>query len=337
MLMADRRPRRRHAPPRATPRRGRIALVAALLVVAVAVGGAFAYLWNLDRTVNANLDRVSDAFPAEESRPAPPVVPAGAQAEPITVLLIGGDARPGSSMSTPQRSDLLMVMRISAERDRVSIVSIPRDSWVDVPGRGKHKINAAYAYGGFPLAVATVEQLLGSRIDHVAAIDMQGLKDMTDALGGVQVQVASEFDSGGYHFEPGPRTLDGDEALAFVRERKSFASGDLERVVNQQRFLTGLITEALGREGLKDPGQLSALATTTSTYLTVDDELTGERIREIGWDMLGVTASDLDFETIGVTGTGRSSDGQSIVVLDPAGVDRLSTALADDTMESYEP
>ncbi len=311
--------------------------MAALVVVAIAVTGAFVYLWNLDRTVNANLDRVADAFPAEGTRPEPAVVPAGAVAAPITVLLIGGDARPGSSSSAPQRSDLLMVMRISAERDKVSIVSIPRDSWVDVPGRGMNKINAAYAFGGFPLAVETVEQLLGSRIDHVAAIDMEGLRDMTDALGGVRVQVASEFDSGEYHFEPGPRTLDGEEALAFVRERKSFASGDLERVVNQQRFLTGIVTEALGREGLRDPGQLSALATTTSTYLTVDDALTGERIREIGWEMLGVTASDLDFQTIGVTGTGRSPDGQSIVVLDPEGVQRLGTALSDDTMESYVP
>ncbi|RAG68396.1 LytR family transcriptional regulator, partial [Burkholderia multivorans] len=132
------------------------------------------------------------------------------------------------------RSDSILVMHLPENGSNVQIMSIPRDSWVDIEGQGKAKINAALSYGGLPLAVKTVSDFIGTPIDHVAIIDFEGFKGLTDSLGRVRVNSEQAFTQNGYTFEKGENLLNGDEALTFVRERKSFKDGDFQRARNQQ-------------------------------------------------------------------------------------------------------
>ncbi|WP_316296705.1 LCP family protein, partial [Clavibacter michiganensis] len=150
-------------------------LVGIATVIAVA---ASVFVGGLARSFDANTTTISDAFPAG----ARPAATDGAE----NILLIGSDSRaeldPDGDGAAGGRSDTLMLLHVPADRKAVYLMSIMRDSWVDVPGHGKAKINAAYSWGGVPLVEQTVEQLLDSRIDHVAEIDFAGFEDMTDAL-----------------------------------------------------------------------------------------------------------------------------------------------------------
>lgn len=320
-------------------RRTVIVLLASLGVVLLALTAALVYGYQTVTDIADSFEKVPDAFPDEASRPT--VDPGDSAAvdgrTPMTVLLLGSDGLTTSESQRGQRSDATMVVRISAERDRVDVVSIPRDTWVPIPGRGEAKINAAYSFGGFPLAVSTVEGLLGVRIDHVASIDMGGLIDMTDALGGIDVELDEGFtsSSGTYTFTEGVNHLDGKEALALARERKQLAEGDLSRVENQQLVLQALLVEALSRDTLTDPRSAVDFASTTARYTRVDDGVTADFIRDIGWQMRGFEMADLHFHTMGLAGFGRSADGQSILVIDPAATERLAAALRTDTMETY--
>src|SRR5690606_2503774 len=141
---------------------------------------------------------------------------------------------------TGQRSDVMMLVHIPADRSGVYIMSFPRDLYVDIPGHGKDRINAALAFGGVPLTVTTVENYTGVPIDHVALIDFEGVKSLVDSLGGVEVDVPQDFESGGHRFTEGTQHVDGEQALAFVRARKNFADGDFQRNRNQQSLLKGI-------------------------------------------------------------------------------------------------
>ena len=171
----------------------------------------------------------------------------------MNILLLGSDSRGattsvGAAGVSDQRSDTMMLVHIDADRKNVYVMSIMRDLWVPIPGNGTAKINAALAWGGTPLAIQTVEQLLGARIDHVAIIDFQGLKAMTDALGGVDVDSPVAFTtvkSPHYTFSQGLNHLDGDQALAFARERYAFATADYQRVADQQALLRGILNKLL--------------------------------------------------------------------------------------------
>src|SRR5690606_3044864 len=114
------------------------------------------------------------------------------------------------------RADTIMVVHVPADHETVQVMSIMRDNWVPIPGRGEAKVNAAMAWGGMPLMVETVESLIDTRIDHVAVIDFESFKGLTEAVGGVTVDNPRSFRAvSGQRFEEGEITLIGDDALAF--------------------------------------------------------------------------------------------------------------------------
>ena len=231
-----------------------------------------------------------------------------------------------------------MVVHVSADRQNVTVMSIMRDSWVDIPGHGEAKVNAALAYGGVPLAVQTVESLIGSRIDHVAIVDFESFKGLTDAVGGVDVDNPIGFESShlkGHTFPQGVVHMNGDEALAFTRERYAYSDGDYQRVRNQQLVVKALISKVLSADTALNPGRLTEVIGAVAPYLTVDAGLTSGYAAGLGLEMRDVRAGDITFFTAPTLGTGTSDDGQSIVVLDEAGLAEVQAAFRDDTLAAF--
>jgi LCP family protein required for cell wall assembly len=328
---------RRSARPR---RRRRPFLVALIATVGSLVGiaGVIAvvaslFIGGLARSYDRNTETIADAFP-EGTRPA---ATAGAE----NVLLIGSDSRSGSQIDDGARggrSDTLMLAHVPADRKAVYLMSIMRDSWVDVPGHGPAKINAAYAWGGIPLTVQTVEQLLDVRIDHVAEIDFAGFTGMTDALGGVTVDAPQAFTTSRgveHHIVAGPNHLDGQEALAFVRERYAFADADHTRVRNQQAFMRGIVDGLLSRGTVTNPARIQDFVTATSKYLAVDPSLTFGTLVDLGWSLRDVRADDLHTFTMPTAGGGTSPDGQSYVAVNTGAVQSLSASLRSDDLARW--
>jgi LCP family protein required for cell wall assembly len=157
---------------------------------------------------------------------------------PLFVLVIGSDARPGRS-AVNARADSIHIVGVNPSRGRVSIVGVPRDSWVSIPGSGTNKINAALVQGGPELLVRTVEQVSRIHIDAYVLTAFVGFERLVDAVGGLDVTIPYAIDdaSAGAHLQRGPEHLNRSEALAFARARHDVPAGDFSRSFNQGRLM----------------------------------------------------------------------------------------------------
>lgn len=317
------------------PARMVILILLAVVVVAAVLGGFF--IANLANSFNSHTQKIAAAFPSEGLRPSED----SSSAE--NILLLGSDSR-GASSSTAeaggasdQRSDSMMWVHIPADRKNVYVMSIMRDTWVSIPGYGDAKINAAMAYGGVPLLVQTLEGLFGSRVDHVVLADFEGFKSITDAVGGVDVNVPVAFtvEGSGLSFAKGPQTLNGEQALAFVRERYAFVDGDYQRVKDQQIFMKALFSKVLKPSTLANPVTVTQLVDKISPYLTVDKDLTAANVGELLFSLRDVRSHNIKTFTLPSNGTGTSADGQSIVLKDEAAIEAIAAALKSDTVGAY--
>ena len=353
-----------------TPARRRHTFRAVLLVLlALALlipASAGVYLYNLGRIFDSETTKIENVFPAESTRPQPSVAngaagaggtgggvpgaaPAPAGATPsdtgrsLNILVLGSDSRGAttaqatSGTGSNQRADTLMLVHIPANRNKIYSISLMRDLWVPIPGRGNAKINAALAFGGVPLMVQTVESLLGQRIDHVAMIDFKGFVGMTDALGGVEVNIPAPFVS--YHdqiaFPAGTNTLDGEHALEFVRERYAFADGDYQRVRNQQAFIRALLAKNLSAGTLLNPLKVHNVVSAIAPFISVDAGLDAGTLAGLGVELKDVRPNDMVMFTLPTRGIGTSADGQSVVLPDPAAIGAISAAMAGDSLGDY--
>lgn len=328
--------------PKATTRRRRRWLTVLVISVAVIVVGAAAavgyVLTSAVRSVS-EVERVPDALPTG-SRPPEPSTTAtqAALPPPMNVLLIGSDKR---SATENGRSDSFIVLHISADRKTAYLVSFPRDMWVAIPGHGTAKINAAYSYGGSPLAVQTVEQLTGARIDHVVTTDFADFVGLVDVVGGVTVDnpVASKARDTAtgvsYNWPQGPVTLDGPAALLYSRQRYELPNGDLDRALRQRALLKALALKVATPEVLANPAVLSRVISTVSKYVTVDAQMTDQVILDLATSMRITSSGQVRMLQAPIKGFARSADGQSYDVVDVAGVAELGKALQDDTMAAY--
>ena len=320
-------------PRRKKKRVWRKVLVGVLVVVVLGVLGVGVYLWNVGRSFNDNANQLTDEQVFGTQRPD------GDKQEGGTNILLLGSDEPMKDVdvnsSQGLRSDSIMVMHLPENGSNVQIMSIPRDSWVDIKGHGKAKINAALSYGGLPLAVSTVSDFIGTPIDHVAIIDFEGFKGLTDSLGGVTVNSEQAFTQNGYTFEKGENTLNGDEALTFVRERKSFKDGDFQRARNQQAFIKGLISELISANTLSNPQKIQNMITEFAPYMYVDSGLNAQYISSTAFAMRDVRPSDIEFFTSPTAGVGRSSDGQSIINVDEDELKKVQDAFKNDTLADY--
>jgi len=195
-----------------------------------------------------------------------------AQNQSFSVLLMGIDT--GDLGRVEQgRSDTMMVATVSPEDNQTTIVSIPRDTYVDIIGRGtQDKINHAYAFGGPAMSMNTVENYLDIPIDHYISINMAGLKELVDAVGGIEVNNDLTFSQNGYDFTIGKITLDGDQALAYSRMRHEDPNGDYGRQERQRKIVEGIARKVLSFDGVsKYQGILSAVESNMKTDMSFDD------------------------------------------------------------------
>ena len=253
------------------------------------------------------------------------------------ILLLGSDTRSGSEAAqvSGSRADSIMLAHIPADGKGVYLVSIMRDTWVNIPGYGAAKINAALNYGGISLQVATVENLLGIKIDHVAEIEFEGFKALVNSVGGVDVQVPFNFDINIWSFKQGVQHMDGGAALAFVRARYQFADGDYQRVRNQRAFLRGLYNTMKSKGALDNVGSFQSAVESIAGYMRVDSGLNAAQIAQIAAPVLTSGDTTMRMTTLPNAGPGWSYDGQSIVIVNQATNANLSYALQHDSMDQF--
>ena len=263
-----------------------------------------------------------------------------------TFLLMGTDTRSpvgttGSDAAAPdfvfgaQRSDAIMLATVAGDGRSASVVSIPRDSWVPIPGRGMNKINAAYAFGGPTLLVRTVEALTRVRVDHFAVVDFAGFAQMTDAVGGIDVVApASATGRRVGSAAAAPRHLDGAEALAYVRQRYDLPGGDFDRVRRQQNALRALVRQSLSSGTLSSPTRAYGLVDTLTRHMGVDDSLSDIDLATFAFSLRGLRPGDVTFLTAPYMGTGTEGT-QSVVYLDRVAADDLWFAVSTDRVGEW--
>ncbi|MEU3512521.1 LCP family protein [Streptomyces longwoodensis] len=261
------------------------ALGAAVVLIGVSVAGSIVYA---KLSANITPDEAAARELARYEKERPTALVKGAQ----NILLIGSDSRAGAGNgkygkdSGTERSDTTILLHLSADRRSATAVSLPRDLMVDVPGcrrrdgsRGEPMFamfNYAFQTGGSACTVRTVEKLTGVRVDHHVVVDFSGFKDMVDAVDGVEVCLDEPIDdkAAKLRLPAGRVTLDGEQALGYVRARKSLGNGsDTDRMDRQQRFLSALVTKVRGNDVLLNPVKLYPVLDAATSSLTTDPAL----------------------------------------------------------------
>jgi LCP family protein required for cell wall assembly len=322
-------------------RRGRRwPLVLSLLLVIVATAAASTWLV-VQRTTSSwgrQVTRIESPFTAIPSRPA--TDPTAGQA--LNVLVLGSDSRisagdPQQWEAGAQRTDAIMIVHVTSDRKAAFVMSIPRDSWVNIPGHGTAKINAAFSWGGPPLMVQTVERLTGVRLDHFAIVDFDGFKQITDALGGVTITVPKTVTSAKQGtIKAGTSTMDGETALTYVRQRYNVPGGDFGRVKRQQNWIRAVLVKLKGINPVTDPAAFDRAVSALSAASEVDEGLTPQLIQDLAVDLQHMGPHDIRFFTVPVDGTGWSPDHkQSIVVLNTAVDAELWSAIRKDRIADW--
>ena len=243
----------------------RILVILATLVVILAVTSAGLYF-----DLNSKLSRVNV------------LAPAGFTSAGTNWLIAGSDSRGGLTKTEEDqlalghdvsggRSDTIMLLHIPSDGTRPTLVSIPRDSYVPIPGHGYNKINAAYSLGGPKLLIQTVQNVTGLRIDHYMGIGFGGLVNVVNDVGGVTLCLPGPMKDpkAGLNLKAGCQTLNGDQALGFVRTRE-FPLGDLQREQDQRALLKSLLSKMTSAGTLINPFAVIPAASGAASSLTVD-------------------------------------------------------------------
>lgn len=246
--------------------------IVVVLVLAVVGVGTKLYL--------ALSHSIKETYQTVERAEGPRTTPVDlAKQESFSVLLMGIDT--GDLGRVDQvRSDTMMVATVSPEDKQTTIVSIPRDTYVEIVGHNTtDKINHAYAFGGAAMAMDTVKNYLDILIDHYVSINMKGLKELVDAVGGIEVNNDITFSQDGYDFTIGKTTLDGDQALAYSRMRYEDPNGDYGRQERQRKIVEGIARKVLSLNGVTNyQSVLNALETNMRTDMSFTD------MRKIAFD-----------------------------------------------------
>ncbi len=269
-------------------KRKRILFVSLAVVCVLLLGGigaAWAYISQVDNSLRDDLD--ADLLNSLAVTDSP--------SDPFYMLLIGADKSQDRDESGEYggsyRTDSMILARVDPKEKEVTLISIPRDTQVDIPGHGTQKINAAYAFGGASLAVDTVSELAGVPISHYAEIDFDGFKAVVDALGGIEVDVPMEIndDMAGGHVDAGLQTLNGEQALILCRSRHNYddiGNGDAIRAANQRLVLSAIMEKVMN----SDVATITNTVGTLANYVTTDFSVAG--LVGLAQSMIGIDVAN---------------------------------------------
>ncbi len=305
-------------PPRRRHRWGRTLLII-LVVLVLAMVGSYFYL-------DSRLHR-ADVLSDYAGRPS--------DTPGTNWLIVGSDSREGLSskqrkafatgQAAGRRTDTMMLLHIGDHG--TTLVSLPRDSYVPIPGHGRNKLNAAFAFGGPKLLVRTVEGATRIHIDHYAEIGFGGFVGMVDAVGGVNMCIKQRMKDhkAGIDLKPGCQTLKGGQALGFVRTR-AFANADLERVKNQRAFLAALVHKATSPTTVINPFRIIPFALRSTDDFAVDNGDHLYNLAGFAWAMRGLTKGDGLTTTVPIGGVGSAAGVGEYITWDTT---RSATLFAD--------
>lgn len=254
-----------------------------------------------------------------------------------TFLIVGIDSREGltdaqlEAIGTEETeddrvlTDTIILVFVPRDGSAARFVSFPRDSWVQIPGHGRGKINSAYWLGeqerpggGPDQLVATVRNLSGLRVDHYVEVGFEAFLDVTRAVGGVEVNLceAVEESESGIDLPAGRQRISGPDALAFVRQRQGLPGQDLGRIERQQYFLGAMTREILSAGTLLRPDRVKGLLDAVTDSLTIDEDLGTRELFGLAQRLRGLEAGAVEFQTVPITSGDSLRDGQSVVLLD---------------------
>jgi len=245
----------------------------------------------------------------------------------LTFLVVGSDSREGLDDLNNfgafggARGDVVMLVRIDAETSNAQVLSIPRDLYVDIPGHGENRINAAYAFGGSSLMVETIKSNFNVEVNHYIEIDFVGFQGLVDELGGIEITFAypARDSNSGLDVEAGTQTLDGEMALAYARSRHyqerqggewvSVEANDIGRTARQQEVIRAIV------KNLKSPSSIAeagTIAGAMARHMTIDSNLAGASVAALAWDYKGVLVGGIEGATLPTTG--KTINGASVLV-----------------------
>lgn len=240
-----------------------LGIVALLLFV-----GAGAYIYSVYHSLTKAVDTMHQPIDREKSDRREEQVTLEKK-DPFSILILGVDQREGDS----GRSDTTIVLTVNPNLNSIKMLSIPRDTRTEIVGRGtQDKINHAYAFGREEMAMNTVENFLDIPIDYYVRVNMEGFKDIVDAVGGIQVNNTLSFSQDGNNFNEGLISLNGDQALSFVRMRKQDPQGDFGRQQRQRQVIQGVVNRGASFSSLtKFDDIFGALGKNVKTNITFDE------------------------------------------------------------------
>jgi LCP family protein required for cell wall assembly len=278
---------------RARQRRALLVASAVMSTLILLVSGG---AWGLTSYINDHLGRLNAG------------VSGTPDSGPLNILVAGLDERSGL---TPRQqamlhvgsnqgevdTDTLMLVHVSADHRSVRVVSLPRDSWVNIPGHGFNKINSALALGGPQLMVQTVEQLTGLTINDYVEVNFLGFVKVIDALGGVNICLPYAVDDpySGLDLSAGEHHVNGITALEFARDRHSFPTSDLARIQDQQQLISSALIEGISSGVLANPLRLERFLSSVSAAIKVDQGFDVVRFAD---ELRGISPDDVTFTTV---------------------------------------
>ncbi|MGC0145102.1 LCP family protein [Pseudactinotalea sp. Z1732] len=331
--------------------RSRLALIIALSLVALLIAVPVVAFFVMQNRIDDRIERFEDPFAGREDRDSAEgdesdddEDDADADSDvddPVNILVLGSDSRisagdPSQWEAGGQRTDAIMIAQVSGDRESMTFMSIPRDSWVPIPGHPDAKINAAFSWGGPSLMIETVEDLTGITLDHIMVTDFESFQAITDELGGVELTLTEPLRSGGTDLPAGTHRLNGSQALDYTRQRHGLSGGDLSRMQRQQNWMRAMMVSAFNREVLTNPGRLNDLLIVVAENVAVDEHFQISHMRNLALSMRNIRPGDVNFISAPVTGLGRSPDGaQSIVQLDFEALDQVSQAFIEDRAAEF--
>jgi LCP family protein required for cell wall assembly len=345
-VKVERQPRRAYSHGARRHRRGIMATGAMSAFVLLFSGGG----WVFQDYVLGSVKRVN-AFDGLKNRPD-----SGPEGS-MNILLAGVDRREGLSTQQinqlhlgkvgGQRSDTMMLVHISSKHDKITVVSLPRDSLVTIPGHRSNgsegakgtevgerqgKLNWAYMYGGAPLTVQTVERATGVHVDHYIEVNFLGFLKVVNALGGVTVctEQAINDPKSGLRLPAGKSNVDGPTALAYSRARYTLTGGsDLGRIDRQQQFMSGVVHKALS-----EPAKFPAFLSASLDAIRADKGLSKNTLTALGMQMKGMSTDSIAFATVPLSNSNYmvplGGQQQSTVLWDQSAGDRLFQEIEDD-------